>query len=270
MSTSDSGRQQRFFFVHIRKTAGTALRMRMINHFGEAAVYPTPGLDGVDTVRMMLSVDRVRERLAARGDQIKVVTAHLALCQVELFDGPFTTLTLLRDPVERVLSSLRDDREHNPAFQGMALEEIYDAGGPYRELAHNHMAKVLALTRAELTQLEKLLALPPAEIPAPDAPPLRFDRDHLELAIQRLSEIDAVGLQEHFEDFCDELTARFGWRLGEPERVNATAEVEVSDSFRARIAEDNALDAELYAFAKRLVRDRGRTRARREAAGVGR
>jgi hypothetical protein len=79
-----------------------------------------------------------------------------------------------------------------------------------------------------------------------------------------------VGLQEHFEDFCDELTARFGWRLGAPERVNATAEVEVSDSLRTRIAEDNALDVELYEFAKRLVRDARRTDERREAAGVGR
>jgi hypothetical protein len=270
MSTRDSDQRRRFFFVHIRKTAGTALRMRMINHFGEAAVYPTWGLDGVDTVKMMLSVDRVRERLAARGEQIKVVTAHLALCQVELIDGPFTTLTLLRDPVERALSSLRDDRERNPAFQHMRLEEIYDAGGPYRELEHNHMAKVLTLTRTELAQLEKLLALPPAEIPARDAPLLEFNRDHLERAKRRLSEIDAVGLQEQFEDFCEELTVRFGWRLGAPERVNATAQVEVSDSLRTRIAEDNALDVELYEFAKRLVRDGGRPHERRAAAGVGR
>lgn len=269
MSTRASDRPQRFFFVHLRKTAGTALRMRMINHFGEAAVYPTWGLDGVDTVTMMLSVDRVRERLAARGDQIKVVTAHLALCQVELVGGPFTTLTLLRDPVDRALSSLRDDRESNPAFRNMALEEIYDAGGPYRELEHNHMTKVLAMTPAELAHMEQVLALPPAEI-ASRAPLMEFNRDHLERAKQQLAGIDAVGLQEQFEDFCDELTARFGWRLGAPEIVNATAQVEVSQSFRARIAEDNALDVELYEFAKRMVQDAGRTNERREAAGVGR
>jgi hypothetical protein len=31
----------RFFFVRMQRTAGTALRQRMVNHFGEAAVYPT-------------------------------------------------------------------------------------------------------------------------------------------------------------------------------------------------------------------------------------
>ena len=37
-----------FFFVHIMKTAGGSLRRRLINHFGEAAVYPTRRLDGTD------------------------------------------------------------------------------------------------------------------------------------------------------------------------------------------------------------------------------
>jgi hypothetical protein len=68
--------------------------------------------------------------------------------------------------------------------------------------------------------------------------------------------MDAVGLQERFEDFCDELTARFGWRLGEPETVNTSAPVEVGEGFRARIAEDNASDVELYEFARRLLASR--------------
>ena len=80
-----------------------------------------------------------------------------------------------------------------------------------------------------------------------------------------------MGFQEQFDDFCANSAVRFGWDLGEPEIVNASAPVEVSDSFRARIAEDNALDIELYGFAKQLLATRGRPgqrwRARRPMSG---
>ena len=263
MTVRDPDQPHRFFFVHIRKTGGTALRRRLINHFGEAAVYPTQGVDGTDPVKLMLSVDLLRERLAARGDQIKVITCHFPLCATEMIDGRYTTLTLLRDPVERTLSSLRIDREINPAKRGMSLEQIYDAAGEFAELMHNHMAKVLAQTPAELAQTARVLRL--AE---PSAPRVEFTRTHLERAKERLAGIDAFGLQEHFEDFCDELSARFGWDLGEPEMVHTTSPVEVSDGFRARIAEDNALDLELYEFAQGLLRDAGRLPEGAEAAEI--
>ena len=81
-------------------------------------------------------------------------------------------------------------------------------------------------------------------------------RAHLERAKEPLAGIDAFGLQEHYEEFCDELTARFGWDLGEPVRVNTTEPVEVPEGFRARIAEDNAFDLELYEFAQGLLASR--------------
>ena len=31
--------EERFFFVHLQKTAGTSLRIRLQHQFGEAAVY---------------------------------------------------------------------------------------------------------------------------------------------------------------------------------------------------------------------------------------
>jgi Sulfotransferase family len=280
MTVRDPDQPHRFFFVHIRKTAGGALRRRMINHFGERAVYPTRGLDGTDPVTLMLSVDHLRERLAARGDQIKVITGHFPLCATEMIDGRFTTLTLLRDPVERTLSSLRNERQNNPAAGQMSLEQIYDAAGEFIELTQNRMTKALALTPAELEHpsVWALTALSTREVARaleltadPETPFPEFTRTHLERAKERLAEIDAFGLQEYFEDFCNELTARFGWDLGEPVRANTTAPLEVSDGFRARIAEDNALDLELYEFAQDLLRDAGRLHEGREAgSGVGR
>jgi Sulfotransferase family len=240
MTASASDQPHRYFFVHIMKTAGGSFIRRLINHFGEAAVYPTAGLDGTDPVKLNLSVDHLRERLAARGDQIRVITGHFPLRTTDLIDGRYTTLTLLREPVERMLSFLRQQREIQRSDRHKTLEETYD---DLRGVADNNMTKMVLLT--------------PAEMRASMFTRVEFTHDHLERVKEALAGIDAVGLQEHFEDFCAELTARFGWRLGEAVTgVNATSPVEIPESLRARIAEDNAMDVELYEFAKQLLATR--------------
>jgi hypothetical protein len=239
----------------MQKTAGIALRQRLINNFGEPAVYPTKGMDGTDPVTLVLSIDHLRERLAARGGQIRVITGHFPLCTTELLDGQYTTLTLLREPVERTLSYLRHHRQEERADRHRSLEEIYDDPFRFHGFAHNHMTKMLSLTPTEMT--DGMLTR------------VDFDRDRLERAKEALAGVDAVGLQERFDEFCDELAARFGWRLGKPEVMNATAPVDVPQSLRERIAEDNALDIGLYEFAKQLLAARA-DRPGFEVAGVDR
>jgi hypothetical protein len=89
---------------------------------------------------------------------------------------------------------------------------------------------------------------------------LDFDDTHLERAKRSLVDrVDVWGLQEHFDDFCTELTRRFGWNLGAPLFANPTKPVEVTQDFRERIARDNALDVELYRYALRLHEQLGLT-----------
>ena len=103
---------RRWFFVHIQKTAGTALWRRLKNQFDPAAVYPGPG-DG-EPPRTVLSVDHLLERWHARRGEIRIVTGHFPLCTTELLDAPLVTMTILRDPVERTLSQLRHHRAGIP------------------------------------------------------------------------------------------------------------------------------------------------------------
>jgi hypothetical protein len=234
--------RERYFFVHIQKTAGTALRHLLMDHFGEPAVYPTRGVDGTDRVKLVLSIDHLRERLIARGDEIEVITGHFPLCTTELLGGRHRTFTLLREPVERTLSYLRHHRENEPADRGKELERIYEDPFRFHGFVHNHMTKMLALTPAEMT--DGMLTR------------VDFEQGHLDRAKDALADIDCVGLQERLDEFCRELEERFGWRLGRPTVMNATAPVDADDAFRARIADDNALDVELYEFATRLVADR--------------
>lgn len=223
----------RFFFMHMQKTAGTALWRRLKQQFEPASVYPGP--DDGDPPRTVLSVEHLLERWQARRGEIRIVTGHFPLCTTELLDAPFTTITLLRDPVERTLSYLRHHRETTPGDAERPLEEIY--ADPVRfELVHDHMVKMLSLSTDEMT--DGVLS------------PVEFTRARLGRAQARLQTVDVVGFQEDFETFCTELTTRFGWDLGAPIFMNRSTPVDVSKSFRRRIAQDNTLDVELYEFAR--------------------
>jgi hypothetical protein len=226
----------------MQKTAGTALRQGLINHFGKHAVYPTQGVDGTNPTQLVTSTDYLRERVRARGDEIDAITGHFPLCTVDLLEGGYTTLTLLREPVERTLSYLRHHRKEEPADRQKSLQEIYEDPFRFNSFVHNHMTKMLSLTPAEMT--DGMLT------------PVELGREHLERAKDALDGIEAVGLQERLDDFFDWLGARFGWRLGQPETLNTTNPVDVPQGFRDRIAEENALDIELYEFANELVASR--------------
>jgi Sulfotransferase family len=232
---------QRFFFAHVQKTAGTTLNKRIQRHFGRSAVYPDRNVDG-EIVASVISVEHLLARWRTRGDEIRVVTGHFPLCTRELLGGEFTTLTLLREPVDRTLSYLRHHRHMTEEDREKPLEEIYADPFRFHGLVHNHMVKMFSLTASEMTDgvLTKV----------------DFSPSRLERAKERLVRVDVVGLQERFDEFCEELTGRFGWRLGEPVHSNRTDPTETSDAFHSRIAEDNAMDIELYDFARRLCEQR--------------
>jgi hypothetical protein len=105
-----------------------------------------------------------------------------------------------------------------------------------------------------------MLSLLPEEMDAGALTRVEFDSERLERAKRRLASVDALGLQEELDAFCDQIADRFEWRLGPSLRANRTRADEVSPELRARILTDNALDLELYDFARDLVARRGTIR----------
>lgn len=233
--------RERYFFVHLQKTAGTTLRQRLSHLVGESAMYPSE-VDG-DTEGLTFLTDELARRYAARASEIRIVFGHFPLCARELLEGSFRTLTMLREPVERTLSYLRHHREWTPADQDKTLDEIYDDPFRFHGLAHNHMTKMFSLTLDEMTDgmLTKVT----------------FGPERLERAKAALETVDVVGVQEAFAEFCEDLNAAFGWQLGDrPRFANRSTSVDVTPTLRERIAKDNAADSELYEYALRLIGDR--------------
>ena len=233
--------QHRLFFVHLQKTAGTTLIRRIRHQFPEPAVYPHPATDG-DGIARVISVDHLLSVWAARRDEIQVVTGHYPLCVTELLEAQFISVTLLRHPLARTISYLRDHRRRTPADAELTLEQVYDDDLRFNGLIHNHMTKMLSLLSEEMTDgaLTRV----------------KFTPERLERAKERLAGADVVGLQEEFEGFWRELASRFGWPPGDHARHRARPPAELSRAFRDRILTDNADDLELYEFARRLVAHR--------------
>jgi hypothetical protein len=180
-----------------------------------------------------------------------VVTGHFPLCTAEILGGGYTTLTVVREPIERILSHLHHHRARTPDDRDKSLEEIYS--DPRSSTGW------CATTWSRCSRSRPRKRSGRASCSYRGCNPRRVHPERLKRAKAGLASVDAVGLYERIDEFFDELTSRFGWDLGPPQhemRVDQLAkrelDAEVSDSFRARIVEDNAMDVELYRFAQRL------------------
>lgn len=233
----------RFFNAHMQKTAGTSLRDRFRNEFPAEAIYPNRD-DGPDILRAVISVEQFLQSWEQRGDEIRLVAAHLPLRVLELIDAPFVTFAVLRPPIERTLSYLRHQKKVVKADRDKPLEEIYDDPFRFTRIIKNHMARTLAVSPEEFLPDEGVMV----EVPYDDA--------FLERAKTALAGLDLFALQPYFEDFCTELSARYNINLGEPIRTNTTEPEDAPPHLVERIIEDNALDIALYDYAVELYEER--------------
>jgi hypothetical protein len=247
------------FFVHVMKTGGTTLFRNLRDNYPLDQLYPYRKLDirydgrKLD-IRHHLSVSYLLNLPPERHRQIRVYTGHFPYVTSELLEGDFTTVTILRDPIERTLSLLRqfrrkvpwvDDSAPMPPLASRTLEEVYENPFVFEPLVHNHQTKIFSMKESD--EPESYMDV------------INVDRARLELAKENLAKIDVLGVTERFDDFLDDVSARFGWELDRDARANATPsdDIEpVSAALLRRIADDNALDIELHEHAKQLQEQR--------------
>ena len=237
-----AGEPQRFFFVHCQKAAGTSLLKRLHLQFLPEAIYPDAS-DGKAPEAQIVYAD-LAARYKVRRDEIRVITGHFPFGVAELLGDPFTKFTVLRDPVERTLSYLRHHSVVHPGDKDLSFEELYFDDFRFVGMIHNHQTKMFSLTPQDILDGAEATFLTR----------VTFTPEHLERAKRNLRTVEAVGVQDDFEPFCDDLARRFDWNLGNPIRANFTkpSPFEVPQSFLRKIAEDNAYDMELYELAREL------------------
>ena len=227
------------------KTAGGTLRQEIFANFDREQVYPWERLDS-DMVRANSNLEYLTSLPAARRARLRAFTGHFPFVAIELLGGELTTITLLRDPVERTLSYLRQVKRRVDQGRGLRLEDIYEHPYLFPCFIKDHQAKLFAFTREDR--------------PRSYMDVLDVDAKRLEIAKRNLERVDVIGIQDHFEELLSELERRFGWRRApvSNRNVDPGPPGDVPASFRLRIAEDNPAEMEFFEHARRLVEQRRR------------
>lgn len=244
------------FFVHVMKTGGTSFVQHAEANLPPEAIWPRPGVQSglragegiygrVDVVLGLDPEERAR---------VRFYSGHMPSVVAELI-GATTTLTVLRDPVERAISYLRHARRILPEMRDRTLVEVYDDPWQHGFFINDYQVRQFAKRPGD-----DLLHIGLVEIDGP----------RMELALANLERIDVVGLQEEYPDFERRAVAALGWHWTEVARLRTSEDREpVPDGLRERIRADNAADVAFYEHAVELVRRRARDAAPGEPGRAG-
>ena len=227
-------------FVHIPKTAGTAMFSIAASIHG-----PMPGIKGPGVFHIPLDWNAPDDHPAAiaavrrrHPGSLRYSSGHCSIRFRHHLPADTRVITMLRDPVKRVLSAYANmRRDPNNGYHRIAssatLEEILDAR---------------SLPELDNGQVRRLAGV------QPDAGPT--DRSHLDLAIRNVDEeFTAIGFTERFDESFQLFRTELEWpRRGympwnvapKKDRGNQT-----SPELLALIAARNVLDIELYDHATR-------------------
>jgi hypothetical protein len=220
-------------FVHIQKCAGTSLRKILLREYqGRQHVQLLPNV----FTRPEGSFQEVSRIAAEPPPEIRVIHGHIMFWPDIAWSPDTRFFTLLRDPVERVISHFHWLCERSTRFrEKMDLDSALSDGA----IPDNLQTRVLSASFA-----------PVGEVP----------EKALEQAIASLDRFSVVGLTEHFEESLVLLSHEFGWRRTTYERANVTPgrtpRTEIAPETVELIQHLNSLDMKLYAHARtRFDRD---------------
>jgi Sulfotransferase family len=228
-------------FTHIRKTAGTSLRRSIAANYSHARYrhlfmrVPKTAEEGPlhDWYRELYH-ERLVQKERAR---LVCIASHSANYLLPALDRPYRVITMLRDPVDRVLSRYYFfGRE--PEW---SLKDIYTKPGKARQA----LAFFNGQSRALLEPHFDLSELPPTLEQPPDA---NLWRARLFSTLSANGYL--VGIQERFEESVQRFAAALGWRhaIVSESRVNRTRPetIELDEKTHDLILRANWLDVELY------------------------
>ena len=232
-----------FFFVHVMKTGGTTFAQHLHANFLREQRYPLAD-QGVKRQQEYYLIDEVRALTPEQRATIRLYAGHFPYVVSDLVAAD-VTLTILRDPVERTVSFLRHCKRYHERMRDMELEEIYVDGWMHPLCIRNYQTKMFAMTLDD--KLESHLDV------------IEIDAARFDIALATLERVDVLGLNDRYEEFVAEVRNRFGWKIGPaPDLRVSTEDWDVSSSFHARIAEENAADVAFYAAARKLHEKRHR------------
>jgi len=249
-------RRRGLIFVHVPKTAGTTLNRVIESQYNPLRIYTIPGSARV------WSIERFKRLSESRRAKLDVLKGHMGFGLHRYLPGASTHLTMLRQPVDQVVSSYYyaiSTRTH-PLHrviddQKISLEQFPDLA-PW---GNNLQTKLIGgLSMDEVNPKEALAAARRGEfVPHDQFLGRHCDADLLATAKQNLQEsFSVVGLTERFEESLAWMMIEYGWNVPFYQRFRKSskrpAHRPLDAHVRQKIEAANSYDIELYAFGQSL------------------
>ena len=135
------------------KTGGYALTNQIWKKFPKERIYG--GYGSPELERLAYIYRYLNPRPLAQLDTRTIVGfeafgGHYPYAARSLMGDPVITLTVVRDPVERVISFLKHAQRYQPEHRDLALEEIYEDQWYFTRFFDNHLVKLFAMTTEEM------------------------------------------------------------------------------------------------------------------------
>jgi len=219
-------------FLHVPKAAGSTLTPIIHRQYDDEEIHHISVEPSVPE-----SVEAFTTLPPTERDDIRCLTGHGPFGLHEYLEGPTEYITMLRDPVERVLSGYYyiwespGHRLHSDLVENrVSLQQFIE--NEMSPLVGNGMTRQIAGDRA--------------------TPPCR---ETLDKAIRRVkNHFGIVGLVERFDESLLLMQRRYGWTDTTYRKRNVTSDRpgkrDVQDGILELIRERNQLDIELYRWAK--------------------
>lgn len=222
-------------FLHIFKAGGTSLRKVVRQQYPNAKCQVFEG--------SFPESNAWREQPQEERDACELLIGHQHYGQHEFLSNPVTYMTVLREPVDRILSYyyfvLRYKQHYSYDYgfhENMSISELYGLG-----------------RFIELDNIQTRLLNPQPERQYPFG---SIDESMFEVALKNLRSIQRVGVVERMGDFLDVLRLSEGWSIERTPHENRTSDRPAAEAHDDRtleiIREHNRWDALLYEEARRL------------------
>jgi hypothetical protein len=244
------------YHIHVMKTGGTSLAWML--PFPRHRRYPRPGTAESHPHEKFVP-DALLAMEPEERDRFLCVSTHMPAWVAEDLFPHYLSVTVLRDPVQRTISHLKQIASGS----GIELEELYE-DPMWRSRLLNYQVQVFAATHAEyVAQEREKPSYDPSRHPEPERsrilatlraayatsigfPKLIDDRSYAEAAA-RLDRVDEVGVTDRLGELVDRLEARLGREL-RPLRHDRVSNggFDVSTALRERIELENGWDRLLY------------------------